>query len=58
MYFAYFKRFVYKASVSFWPDILRVIALYCGFCPALYQSFKKLSDTLFSLLYNKYVKLI
>ena len=47
-----------KASASSQLDILRVIALYRSFRPALRQSLKELSDTLFSLSYSKYIKLV
>ena len=57
-YLARFKRFVYKANASSWPDVSRVIVLHRGFRPALRQSLKESSDTLFSLLYSKYVKLV
>ena len=57
-YLARFKRFVYKASASSQPDVLRVIALYYSFRPTLRQSLKELSNTLFSLLYKEYVKLV
>jgi len=34
------------------------MALHRGFRPALRQSLKELSDTLFSLLYSEYIKLV
>ena len=57
-YLARFKRFAYEANTSSWPDVSRVMALHRGFRPALRQSLKELSDTLFSLLYSEYIKLV